>query len=269
MVQQRGKQRTTNVAAKMVAVGLSACLLVGCVGFGIAFANGAMIDNSLFASSSASAETISDSLDAEDVSDTSSSSSLTQTAYRDISQGIETIEAEEEAAQIAAEEAAAAEEAEHIAAAEAAKAEYEAEAASDAAASELASLSEVDWSVGKDAFIAEWTERIDAYLEGSELEGLGSVFAEAAWEYGVDPRWSPAIANTESSKGESCFEAYNAWGWMDDSVSWSSWTEAIYAHVEGLSEIYGYSITYSAAQTYCPPNYEVWFSNTLSEMLTI
>ena len=38
-------------------------------------------------------------------------------------------------------------------------------------------LPPVDWSVGKKAFVATWTKRIDAYLEGTPLEGFGIVDA--------------------------------------------------------------------------------------------
>ena len=125
-----------------------------------------------------------------------------------------------------------------IAAAEAAKAEQQAQAAREAAADALAGLPDVDWSVGEDEFVSTWTARIDAYLAGSPLAGQGRTFAEAAWNNGVDPRWSPAISNTESSKGAHCFAPYNAWGWGDS--SWSSWEEAINAHVAGLAANYGY-----------------------------
>lgn len=125
-------------------------------------------------------------------------------------------------------------------------------------------LPKVDWSVGRDEFISMWTERIDAYLEGSNLAGYGAVFAEAAWENGVDPRWSPAISNTESSKGSKCFLSHNAWGWGDN--TWSDWSTAIRDHVKGLAEVYGYSVTFAAAQKYCPPNYVNWFNNTFTEM---
>ena len=91
-------------------------------------------------------------------------------------------------------------------------------AAQDSAASALASLPDVDFSVGKEAFISTWSQRIDAYLSGSPLAGQGVTFATAAWEYGVDPRWSPAISNTESSKGAVCFKPYNAWGWGQSSL---------------------------------------------------
>ncbi len=124
--------------------------------------------------------------------------------------------------------------------------------------------SSVDWSSDKATFVAEWTTRIDAYLAGSPLAGYGSVFAEAAWDYGVDPRWSPAIACIESSKGLYCFLPYNAWGW--GSVSWSDWETAIRAHVRGLANGYGYTITVAAAQKYCPYNWEHWYSSVLSEM---
>ena len=121
--------------------------------------------------------------------------------------------------------------------------------------------------MSQEEFIAEWTARIDAYLAGSPLEGQGVTFATAAWNNGVDPRWSPAISNTESSKGANCFLPHNAWGWGQS--SWSSWEEAINAHVAGLKSNYGYSITYSHAMKYCPPNYDNWFNSTLSEMKRI
>ena len=125
-------------------------------------------------------------------------------------------------------------------------------------------LPAVDWSVGKKAFIAQWTKRINAYLEKTPLEGYGDVFAEAAWENGVDPRWSPAISNTESGNGKHCFLSHNAWGWGDD--AWPDWETAIRAHVKGLADGYGYSLTFEAAQQYCPPNCIHWFNNTLGQM---
>ena len=128
-------------------------------------------------------------------------------------------------------------------------------------------LPAVDWSVGKKAFIDEWTTRIDKYLKGTPLAEYGSVFAEASWENGVDPRWSPAISNTESGNGTHCFLPYNAWGWGDD--SWSDWETAIRAHVAGLAKGYGYSVTFEAAQKYCPPNCVHWYNNTTSQMALI
>ena len=200
---------------------------------------------------------------AADISDTSASATLAKTASRDLSQGIAAIEAEEEAERIAAEEAARAEEEARIAAAEQAKAA----ALQTSAASAMASLHDVDWSVGKEVFVAEWTSRIDVYLAGSPLAGQGATFAEAAWNTGVDPRWSPAISNTESTKGSNCFKPYNAWGWGQS--GWSSWEEAINAHVAGLASNYGYTISYANAKKYCPPNYDNWFNDTLAQMKTI
>ncbi|MBR2804014.1 MAG: hypothetical protein IKE20_02565, partial [Eggerthellaceae bacterium] len=94
-------------------------------------------------------------------------------------------------------------------------------------------LPAIDWSVGREAFVAEWSARIDAYLAGSPLSGYGTTFAEAAWENGIDPRWSPAISNTESGKGSACFLPHNAWGW--GSSAWGDWDTAIRAHVAGLA----------------------------------
>jgi len=119
----------------------------------------------------------------------------------------------------------------------------------------------------KQAFVNEWALRIDAYLAGSPLAGYGYAFANAAYDYNVDPRWSPAISCLESSMGRYCFRAYNAWGWGQ--VDWPDWETAIYAHVRGLSEGYGYSITVAAAQKYCPPNCDYWYSFVSSQMESI
>lgn len=125
----------------------------------------------------------------------------------------------------------------------------------------------VDWMSDRDIFINEWGARIDAYLGGSPLGGYGSTFAAAAWDYGVDPRFSPAIAFAESSLGAYCFLPHNAWGW--GSVSWGSWEEAIYAHVAGLARGYGYTVTYEGALKYCPPNADHWYSTVSSQMAMI
>ena len=148
------------------------------------------------------------------------------------------------------------------------------EAAETAAATAAASNEAVEevndtanWSTDQETFVNEWTGRIDAYLAGSPLAGHGRDFAVAAWNYGVDPRWSPAISCTESGKGASCFRSHNAWGW--GSVSWDSWEEAIDAHVRGLARGYGYTISMDAARKYCPPNASHWYQMTLSQMKLI
>lgn len=122
----------------------------------------------------------------------------------------------------------------------------------------------VDWTSDRDAFISEWGARIDAYLAGFPLAGYGATFAAAAWDYGVNPRWSPAIAFAESTLGTYCFLPHNAWGW--GSVSWGSWEEAIYDHVAGLARGYGYTLTYDAALKYCPPNADYWYSVVSQQM---
>lgn len=275
MAKKRFIQKKSNLAAKILAVGCASCVLTGCIGFGFASAgSGATHDIDSFgidASSTSAAATATQSADfsaaTSDAASPRETTVLTSTASRDISQGIEAIEAEEEAARIAAEEAARAEEEARIAAAEQAKAQQEAQAAQESAANAAAMLPEVDFTVGKEAFLSEWTARIDNYLAGSPLAGQGATFAEAAWNNSVDPRWSPAISNTESSKGAVCFKPYNAWGW--GSSSWSSWEEAINAHVAGLASGYGYSITVANAQKYCPPTYMDWYTKTISQMQMI
>ena len=134
--------------------------------------------------------------------------------------------------------------------------------ASDAAAE--ATSDGADWSTDKATFVESWAGRIDAYLAGSPLAGYGATFASAAWDYGVDPRWSPAISCIESTKGEACFLPCNAWGW--GSESWGSWEEAIYDHVQGLARGYGYTVTREAAAKYCPPNADFWYERCIEEM---
>ena len=130
-----------------------------------------------------------------------------------------------------------------------------------------ASTDTADWSSDEDAFVSQWTARINNYLAGSPLSGYGETFARAAWTYGVDPRWSPAISCVESTKGAYCFASHNAWGW--GSVSWDSWEEAINAHVAGLARGYGYTLTYASAQKYCPPNADHWYNSCLAQMNSI
>lgn len=124
-----------------------------------------------------------------------------------------------------------------------------------------------NWNADKQAFVNQWAGRLNAYLAGSPLAGKGEKFAAAAWDYGVDPRWSPAIAAVESGKGASCFRPHNAWGW--GSASWGSWDEAIDAHVAGLARTYGYTLTEDAAKKYCPPSWQDWYSRCAAEMNSI
>lgn len=179
---------------------------------------------------------------------------------------LERAQAEAEAAQRAkeaAEAAAAAQKQEEEAASQKEAAEQPGAGAGGGAV-EAPSPDEADWTTDKATFVDAWAGRIDAYLAGSPLGGQGRTFAEAAWDYGVDPRWSPAISTTESSKGAACAYFHNAWGWGN--ISWDSWEEAINAHVRGLARGYGYTISVAAAQKYCPPNWEHWYNTTLAQM---
>lgn len=123
---------------------------------------------------------------------------------------------------------------------------------------------QVGWDGDREGFVAHWGARIDAYLAGFPLEGHGATFAAAAWDYGIDPRWSPAISCIESTKGKYCFLPHNAWGW--GSSSWPDWDSAIYAHVEGLAIGYGPTFEYSDALKYCPPTADSWYAGVCSEM---
>lgn len=118
------------------------------------------------------------------------------------------------------------------------------------------------------AFVAEWTSRIDAYLAGSAMSGCGKYYAQAAWDFGVDPRLSPAISCIESGKGAVCFHPHNAWGW--GSASWGDWQSAIRGHVSGFARLYGYTITPSGAEMYSGmSNWQEWYSLVLGQMSCI
>jgi peptidoglycan DL-endopeptidase CwlO len=122
----------------------------------------------------------------------------------------------------------------------------------------------VNWNSERDTFVSQWASRIDAYLSGTPLSGYGRVFAEAAYDSGVDPRWSPAISMIESSGGRYCFRSYNAWGWMGR--TFSSWDEAIRAHVSFLARNYGATLTPAAAKMYCPPTWQDWYNKVGAQM---
>lgn len=184
---------------------------------------------------------------------------LETTAKRDITANVSALENRLEAERIAAEEEARRHEAECM--------ERNIARQAEAAAQGYPNVYDVDFTIGKQAFVETWGQRIDAYLEGFPLAGYGATFAEAAWENGIDPRWSVAISNTESTRGSNCFRGYNAWGWMGN--GWSSWVEAINAHAAGLSEGYGYTISLANARKYCPPTYQDWYQRTINEMVNI
>ena len=227
-------------------------LLATCIGFGFASAGNPAV--------SSSAESAPAQATSSEVAISETDSAVLQAgAQRDMTAQISQIQYEEEQARLAAEAKAREEEQKAISQAQ------EAQARSNASGG--MGVYAVDFSVGKEAFITEWTDRINRYLAGSNLAGYGSTFAEAAWANGVDPRWSPAISNTESTKGANCFAPHNAWGWTGG--AWSSWDSAINAHVKGLADVYGYTISYSNAKKYCPPNADNWYRDTLNEMSKI
>lgn len=169
-----------------------------------------------------------------------------------------------EVAMAAAAEAAAAVQAEGGSAEEVAAAAEQAFTSAGGSASAAGSLSAVNWDVSKEEFVSEWTDRINDYLSGSAMAGQGENYAEAAWKYGVDPRISPAISTVESATGSVCFRDYNAWGWGNS--SWSSWDEAIDAHVSGYAHGYSNNVTMDDASKYCPPNAAAWQSQVINNM---
>lgn len=101
----------------------------------------------------------------------------------------------------------------------------------------------------RDAFVGRWAPRLDAYLAGRPLAGQGAAFAGAAWDAGIDPRWSAAESMLESGAGAACFAPYNAYGWLARG-GFSSWEEGIREHATYLRGTYGTSPTPAAAALY-------------------
>lgn len=119
----------------------------------------------------------------------------------------------------------------------------------------------------REVYIATWGERIDAYNTGYPLAGHGATFAAAAYDYGVDPRYAPAIARVESGSGQVCSYAYNAWGW--GAQSWPNWDTGIYEFTGALASNYGSTLTYDAAAKYNELNPDEWYAQVEQGMYQI
>ena len=105
LTDRRYKQRKSSIVAKIAAVGCASIVLAGCIGFGIASAGGSAQEVDAFGIDALSAPVseADTATFAENATDSSAREAtvLASTAKRDISKGIEAIEAEEEAARIA------------------------------------------------------------------------------------------------------------------------------------------------------------------------
>lgn len=125
--------------------------------------------------------------------------------------------------------------------------------------------------VGEDLIISEqsvalrlWSRKLNSYLEGTELEGTGELFAEAALKYGIDPRLSASISQMESQRGKYTPNGnpYNYWGLTSIHGGYrkfSSQREAIFEHAAYLERKYGKDATpEDISQIYCPPNWKNW-----------
>lgn len=74
----------------------------------------------------------------------------------------------------------------------------------------------------------------------SPLQYQAQDFIDAADQYGVDWRLTPAISGVESTFGKNSY-GYNAWGWGiygDNRLNFSSWRDGIYTVTAGLREGY-------------------------------
>lgn len=147
--------------------------------------------------------------------------------------------------------------------------EEERQAASAASSfASSANASNIGWSADKSQFVSKWAPRINAYLDGTPMAGMGNAYAAAAWDNGVDPRWAPAISYVESGVGAACYRSYNAWGY--GGYSFGSWEEGINRVVSALgSSLYGGYLTREAASVYCPTNVDHWYNSCAEQMARI
>jgi len=119
----------------------------------------------------------------------------------------------------------------------------------------------------REVFVSTWAERIDAFNAGYPLEGYGRTFAEAAYDYGVDPRLSPAIARVESGSGANCTYSCNAWGW--GSSSWGDWGTAIWEQMGAFASAYGTTLSYDVAMRYNELDPDGWYAEVEGSMYQI
>ncbi len=145
--------------------------------------------------------------------------------------------------------------------------ENNAAATEDQAAEDEAAKEEAAEQEAHDQYVSTWAERIDAFNAGYPLAGYGATFAEAAYAYGMDPRYAPAIARVESGSGANCTYYCNAWGW--GARSWSDWDSAIWGFMGEFSAAYGRTLSYGAALSYNELNPDGWYAEVESAMYQI
>ena len=119
----------------------------------------------------------------------------------------------------------------------------------------------------REVFVTTWAERIDAFNAGYPLEGYGRTFAEAAYDNGVDPRLSPAIARVESGSGTNCTYSCNAWGW--GTQSWGDWGTAIWEQMGAFASTHGSTLTYDMALGYNELDPDAWYAEVEASMYQI
>lgn len=116
--------------------------------------------------------------------------------------------------------------------------------------------------------IQKWAKKIDKYLAGHGAVRMGfkgEYFAEAAAQYGIDPRLSAAQSCIEQARGDviNTGDYYNLWGWgwypgSNGLIHTSNARDACFKHAKGLSDVYGPSFGPAQVEIYCPGNTGYW-----------
>jgi len=117
--------------------------------------------------------------------------------------------------------------------------------------------------------------RINNYLAGSPMAGMGQVFYNAAVANGIDPCLSPAIAKKESSLGRRIPGGFNAFGMTAGTVpghgrigrwqTFSSWQDAIESNISFIHKHWGAVNSPYQMNGYCSPN-QPWMGDVQSIM---
>ncbi len=95
--------------------------------------------------------------------------------------------------------------------------------------------------------------KIDKYLEGSPMAGLGQCIVDNARRTGIDPYLCPAQATAESSNGRQCLYPYQAWGMYG--VRPSSWEDGVRRYFDNIIRHWGPVQSIYQMPGYCVPDH--------------
>ena len=124
---------------------------------------------------------------------------------------------------------------------------------------------------------AAWVDRLNGFLAGSPMAGMGSSFYNAAVSRGLDPRLSASIAKIESNLGRAIPGGYNAFGMTAGTApghgrngrwqAFSSWQDAIESNAAFIKSHWGSVSSPYSMKGYCVGG--AWAGNVSGVMASI